>query len=346
MTSSIKEFKVNDYISVKLQNDHTVIYLDGKKFMQCSYLLIHKPSKIEGMGVINSIDEAADLLDKRLEHRDDKEEIEISPEEEFWGHCSNLQAWAENGYDTRLIHSNLAIPLLKKLTDIGDSKAKLVFKEEIARRIINVSEYNMIWYFFDEGYLDYLDDEERNSLFRELFIKATNDASLKFLDLLFANSVFNSLNTEERDYLFDRLIERINLGHFELKNQTLFEILEIETRTEFREQRIKIKELIKEKIIRHSNQLGNMLSEYLVFFSGDELEKMLWQTNFNKLYESDSEIRRIFNKNLKLIKKLKNINPKKYEFEKKFFFEALIRSYFKGKDTMLEDLEIILKYLQ
>jgi len=38
----------------------------------------------------------------------------ITPEEEFWGHCSNLQTWVEHNYDTNILDDNLAFPLLKK----------------------------------------------------------------------------------------------------------------------------------------------------------------------------------------------------------------------------------------
>ncbi|MFX1237046.1 MAG: hypothetical protein ACFFAS_03805 [Promethearchaeota archaeon] len=48
----------------------------------------------------------------------------IPPETEFLVHCSNLQAWVEHGYDARLIHSNLAFPLLKRLCEVGDPQAK------------------------------------------------------------------------------------------------------------------------------------------------------------------------------------------------------------------------------
>lgn len=49
------------------------------------------------------------------------EKINFLDEIEFWGHCSNLQVWAENNYDTRLLHRNLSSPLLKQLSDLGDS---------------------------------------------------------------------------------------------------------------------------------------------------------------------------------------------------------------------------------
>lgn len=27
---------------------------------------------------------------------------------EYWGHCSNMQVWAENNYDSRLLHRSIA----------------------------------------------------------------------------------------------------------------------------------------------------------------------------------------------------------------------------------------------
>ena len=59
----------------------------------------------------------------------------ITSEQEFWGHCSNLQAWVENNYDTRLLHRSFAFPLLLRLSQINDTKAILVFRDEIINRI-------------------------------------------------------------------------------------------------------------------------------------------------------------------------------------------------------------------
>ena len=77
---------------------------------------------------IESIDEAAKKLNHSLEN--DINEYTIPPEVEFWGHSSNLQTWYEYGYDLRLLHSNLAFPLLQKLTDIGDPLAKKVLEKK------------------------------------------------------------------------------------------------------------------------------------------------------------------------------------------------------------------------
>ncbi|GAH27524.1 unnamed protein product, partial [marine sediment metagenome] len=70
----------------------------------------------------------------------------ITPEQEFWAHCSNLQTWAEHHYDTRLLHSNISFPLLRRLTEAGDPVAKQFFKDEIAERI----KLGVLWEFEDE----------------------------------------------------------------------------------------------------------------------------------------------------------------------------------------------------
>jgi hypothetical protein len=128
-------FRINKYLSLKLRDGRTYIYVGGRKFMQCSYLILNIPAdKLKALETIRSIDEAAERVksfrwDGKINIRDT-----IPPETKFWGHCSNLQAWAEHGYDTDLLHFNLSFPLLKELSEAGDPKAKKVFKQEIARR--------------------------------------------------------------------------------------------------------------------------------------------------------------------------------------------------------------------
>ena len=87
---------------------------------------------------IKNIDEAKEILDKSMEGFNGTQ-FHIQPIMEFWGHCSNLQAWIENDYCTDIIHSNLAFPLLRILVEKGDPKANHVFKEEIAYRYENGS---------------------------------------------------------------------------------------------------------------------------------------------------------------------------------------------------------------
>ena len=123
----IKEFEINKYLKLKLEAGRTNIYVKGRKFRQCMYLLLNIPvDRIEDYDEIESIDEAAEILDRS---REGHHHIggRITPEEEFQGHCSNIQVWAENSYDTRILHRNLAFPLLKRLSEVGDQWQKKCF---------------------------------------------------------------------------------------------------------------------------------------------------------------------------------------------------------------------------
>lgn len=135
-----------------------MIYINDEPFKQCKYLLLNLPlDEIEEYEEIDSIDEAAEKLDHCLERP--KGSKPISPEVEFWGHCSNVQAWYEEGYDSRILHSNLSFPLLKEMTRAGDPEAKRAFKEEIASRFLSGKEMVMI-YLLKEKYLDFLNEDE------------------------------------------------------------------------------------------------------------------------------------------------------------------------------------------
>jgi len=159
-----RELKINDYLILRLEKDRTNIYVGGRLFRQCKYLLLDIPiNKIREYDDIESIDEAAETLDSSME-RGGSYKYKINPKSEFWGHCSNIQAWYENNYATNLLHSNLAFPLLKALVKVGDPLANKVFKEEIALRF--ESGYpSVVLYLIKQGYLEYLNSEELNTLF-------------------------------------------------------------------------------------------------------------------------------------------------------------------------------------
>ncbi|KKK43718.1 hypothetical protein LCGC14_0793960 [marine sediment metagenome] len=128
----MKEFRVNNLITLRLIDGKTVLFVNNQEFKQCKILLLNIPLGDQSIEEINSIDEIAEKLDFRMEN--EREYVDITEEEEFMGHCSNLQAWAENFYNTDLLHKSLAFPLLKALSEKGNKFAKQRFAEEIARR--------------------------------------------------------------------------------------------------------------------------------------------------------------------------------------------------------------------
>ncbi len=91
----MKEFKVNEFITLKLEEDiiseeddlsetKTNIYVKGDLFRQCSFLLINIPiEEISSLKSIESIDEAEERLDKLLEEGSEFFENKVPPETEF-----------------------------------------------------------------------------------------------------------------------------------------------------------------------------------------------------------------------------------------------------------------------
>jgi len=72
----------------------------------------------------------------------------------------NLQVWVEHDYDTRLLHSTLAFPLLEELAQFNAPKAKIRFREEIAKRL--ESGYpSVVNFLYEEDFIyRYLTHEE------------------------------------------------------------------------------------------------------------------------------------------------------------------------------------------
>lgn len=207
-----KEYRVNEYITLKLEGIDTNIYINEIKFMQCKRLVLNIPVKdVRLFTQVDSIDEASEYYDHYwYEHEIYKEDQrglnhtyysdKISPEAEFWGHCSNLQVWVEMNYDTRILHSNLAFPLLKKLVEAGDVNAKRVLKEEIVIRYVNGNE-TVQTYLMEQKYLTILGDEEFKQLVMEL-IERENFYGLDLLGLNMLNRIkFN--HDEVIDLIFD-----------------------------------------------------------------------------------------------------------------------------------------------
>lgn len=210
------EYKVNEFITLKLENGKTVIYIKNEKFLQCKYLLIEIPKdRIKDFNDFMSIDDVSEKLDHSLEY--DIKYSKLNPEVEFWGHSSNLQAWSENLYDTSLLHSNLAFPLLKKLTDVGDPIAKRVFKDEIAERLTNLYT-NVAQYLIQENYLEYFNSEEKELMIDILFeqiekrFKKKQGSNLDHVDLEALLNIIRNNLISSKTFLINRLksIDKIN----------------------------------------------------------------------------------------------------------------------------------------
>ncbi|MFW9895303.1 MAG: hypothetical protein ACFFD7_05820 [Candidatus Thorarchaeota archaeon] len=161
-----REFRINEYITLKLIKGKTVIYVAEEPFHQCKYLLLNLTNKdFSKFDKIDSIDEALEIYNK-IDKTHERNHGLIDPESEFIGHCSNLQAWYEHDYDLRILHSSLSIPLLKKIAFLGDKKAIMRLKESIATRIASKN-YNTVIFYLNEQYLSLFSNEELEVLFED-----------------------------------------------------------------------------------------------------------------------------------------------------------------------------------
>jgi hypothetical protein len=214
----MKEFSVNKYIKLKLENDKTIIYISNERFDQCKYLLLDIPVRdITSLEDIDSIDDVVGKIDRS------SEQMSIPPEIEFWGHCSNLQVWYENKYNTQLIHRNLAFPLLRKLQGVGDRQASKVFKEEIAKRFVEGNE-TVRQFLHTQGYLKYLNNEEFCSLLNDMKFSRISELIRKINDYSIVDRM-----TSQQFFEFIDSLDQLKLRSFvkNPKNTNRLNILQI-----------------------------------------------------------------------------------------------------------------------
>ncbi len=209
----MREFQVNKYLSLQLENEDTIIYVGGERFRQCKYLLLNiKIDEIQSFDGVESIDEVVAKLDKSQEYSDLKT-VQIPPETEFWGHCSNLQVWAEQNYNSKILHKSLSFPLLKRLYELNDPIAIKNFKEEIGLRfVLGISRISI--YLIEENYLEYLDREELKLLLQELEKKNYQLYAFVLPMLIDRKYIFQDYPKNEIERIVDKFIIEEETGTF------------------------------------------------------------------------------------------------------------------------------------
>ncbi len=221
MRMAIKEFVVSKHISIRLEGTEIYIYIDGNRFKQCASLVLNIPiDKIEDFDDIKSIEEAVERLESTEGWDQLSLEYHISPEEEFFGHCSNIQAWYESGYNSNILHYTLSFSLLQELAKY-DSVAKAVLREEVAKRLAtgyeNVTNYiyesRLILLLSHDEILDILLHPEDAEIFHEL------ESVLQAKVYISNEDKFPRYSYSGRDYLAtveDRRIVSLRLGSSKL----------------------------------------------------------------------------------------------------------------------------------
>ncbi len=115
-----RKYVINDNIVLKLESGKTKIFVGGKFHRICKGVLLNIPLNRAQVKENCTIE---DYIDKFQITTYFKNAYFLTPLEEFFVHCSNIQAWVENDYDTYILSSNLSLSILKKLFILGDKTA-------------------------------------------------------------------------------------------------------------------------------------------------------------------------------------------------------------------------------
>ncbi|KKL72244.1 hypothetical protein LCGC14_2086820 [marine sediment metagenome] len=291
---SLLEFKVNDYITLKIENNsEIIIYILENKFRQCKHLFFINPLENRKQEEISSIDEAKGILNNSFEENIDPRTLGISPEEEFWGHCSNLQVWAEHNYDTRILHSELAFPLLRELASVEDPIAKRVFKEEIAKRFEECYLPTVLYLLIENFPKRFLNKDERSNL-----LLGINSTLKKKIEMELENDIRERKKVSDAMLVLDALIRHYNdvVAKKILKNK-IFEILKAEKKDDF-------------------DYLYGVEGLDTYLFEEKELKAFLYSSLiFKKIIKNDLHIQKLLKTVLKKMDKL---------YKRKELFESLI----------------------
>jgi len=133
----------------------------------------------------------------------------------------NLQVWAENNYNTRLLLSNLAFPLLRRLTEVGDPIARKVFKDEIIKRILSY-ELNVIRFLIGEGYFKYFDSKEIEILIDEIgqgIDKMPIQNAIRYLNIIAGGNIEDRLLIKHINTFANRIEKFSNEQVLDLLNK-------------------------------------------------------------------------------------------------------------------------------
>ena len=193
-------FKINEYLSVSFDGNNTKILVKNAKYPVCG-LLTNRPYGPPPVDEITSIDEYASKH-HHINPRTSKGLI--TPAEEFWGVCSNLQAWAELDYEPTLLHSNVSLYLLKSLIHAGDSKAKERLTEFVVNRFLLDSPL-VVDSLMREYYINYIPREVKEILSKSKDFQNTEYSYLRWVEqgYIFCSTrrvVKKILNTTNEEY--------------------------------------------------------------------------------------------------------------------------------------------------
>ena len=212
-----KEYTINEFISLKLIFSKTIIYVDSEIFLTCQKIALNLlPHDFQKYRIFYNIDDIIEFYKKNNSNTS----VEISPQEEFWDHCSNLQAWVENDYNTSIISKNLGFPILLELSKRDIARFNLKLKKELIERI-KTGGLKAILYFLadtETNYLNYLTEDD----FFDHLLQIEEGEILKNISQF--TSLDYTLTTNLRDSRKFNYLRHDNKLHFCIENGFIIEL--------------------------------------------------------------------------------------------------------------------------
>ncbi len=154
----IKDNQGNIVFTVKLFDDKSRIFIGEEEIITCRTVPLAIPqAELPALKNMESINDIIDYIERAP--MSENMDYEIDPELDFFVNCSNLQAWVEHDFNTRLLDYMLSFTLLEELVKRGYQRAKMRLKEEILERYYYGSE-KVRDLIVEQGLLDYLTTEE------------------------------------------------------------------------------------------------------------------------------------------------------------------------------------------
>jgi len=204
----MREFKVNEYITLKLEDDRTKIYVKRR--------CVHS-------------------LDSRYTFSNAKTKENVL--KEFEESCLRIKRWVDQGYDVTLLPNSVAFPLLNDLMKLGVPISNKMFKDILLKGFLEGVD---VPYLLANNYLNYFDKEELDQLFNinninkfsggkisPYYMKKVKDVAENFFKLLLKNDIRHYIESENRQ-IFETILCEDLLDEFSEKELQEFDLKKLE----------------------------------------------------------------------------------------------------------------------
>ena len=210
----MKEFKLNEYITLKFEANRTKIYVGDIYFSD------YNPPQIKEL-----IQEDILYLDDKFNRINYSKEIsKINQENAYQRHCNLFKTWFDNEYDPQILPINLAFPLLIELITVGNSE-RMFNLRYLTLKCLESGNSKIISYIIRQDYIKYID-------LKDLFSLTVHNSNSFIRILSYFELISRSYNITIVSKSFDgikRVTEGYNYPHyFTYKEEDLLNELKIE----------------------------------------------------------------------------------------------------------------------